>query len=621
MIKSKPNDKPLFTVWRVALFVTFLFSIMLYLPAMMGAAIWDDFELIDGSCFGKNTLVSALTKPFLKHYFRPMTSVSFVIDSGFAKSTPFFYHQTNILLHAVTALFVACLTLAITKRMWAGVAGGLFFAAQPVQVGATAWIGGRTDVLSAFFLAGFMLTLVLYHQSAKKGWLIGSAALFFFAATAKEQAFAILPAVPLSVYAFGSGKRSDAFRISIPFAIAAVMFVVFWAINAPFPQGAHAGILNTLTVSIKTFAHYSLAFLVPNRASLLTWTLENYKGPLWLGVGVFLIGSSVWLFRLLWIRNRSLAWLAACAFLVYLPISNFPQVPSFVAGPYRCAEAGTAVACLFGAGLAWAIANKRFLLAIPLAANLVWGGMISWTGVHDYITEYDFFAKAAKIDPHFIVGVTHHMQGLDALNRSRESLVESDKLLFWIFGTHQWHTQIKRRGQRVLTKDVMARLHSNSGVPDVRSLGWHISSRAASLSHLSRDSEAILVERDALTLSPRDPRINFAYGALVVKTDRLDAIRHWEFALTVSPRFPACMSALAHERVVDHRYADAVKLLEPVMNDLSWNSDAWIDLADAKIGLKDYRGALAALAGGSKAMLPNKKEIQKRVERIQLLMK
>jgi hypothetical protein len=621
MSKPKPPDKPLFTVWRVALFVTFLFSIALYLPAMMGAAIWDDFELIDGSGFGKNNLVSALTKPFLKHYFRPMTSVSFVIDSGFAKSTPFFYHQTNILLHAVTALLIACLTLAITKRMWAGIAGGLFFAAQPVQIGATAWIGGRTDVLSAFFLAAFMLTLVLYHQSTKKGWLIGSAVLFFLAATAKEQAFAILPAVPLSVYAFGTKKRSDAIRISIPFAIAAVLFVVFWAINAPFPQGSHAGALNTFVVAVKTFAHYSLAFLVPNRASLLTWTLENYKGPIWLGVGALMIVAAVWLFRVLWEKNRSLAWLAVCAFLVYLPISNCPEVPSFVAGPYRCAEAGTAVACLFGAGFGWAVANKKFLIAIPFAANLVGGGMITWTGVHDYITEFDFFAKAAKIDPHFIVGVTHHMQGLDAANRSQESLVESDKLLYWIFGTHQWHIQIKRKGQKALTENVMARLHSNSGVPDVRSLGWHISSRAASLAHLDRTPEAILVEKDALTLSPRDPRINYAYGALVVKTDRVDAIRHWEFALTVSPRFPACMSALAHERVVDHRYAEAVKLLEPVMTDLSWNSNAWLDLADAKIGLKDYKGALAALAGGSHAMLPNKEEIQKRVDQIKLLAK
>lgn len=620
-MKPKPNDKPLFTVWRVALFVTFLFSIMLYLPAMMGAAIWDDFELIDGSGFGKNNLVSALTKPFLKHYFRPMTSVSFVVDSGFAKATPFFYHQTNILLHAVTALLIACLTLAVTKRMCAGIAAGLFFAAQPVQVGATAWIGGRTDVLSAFFLAAFMLTLVFYHQSAKKGWLFGSAALFFLAATAKEQAFAILPAVPLSVYAFGSRKRSDALRISIPFGIAAVLFVVFWAINAPAPQGAHAGVVNTVVVALKTFAHYALAFFVPNRASLLTWTLENYKGPIWVGVGALMVAFSIWFFRLLWTKNRSLGWLAVCAFLVYLPISNCPEVPSFVAGPYRCAEAGTAVACLFGAGFGWAVANKRFLLAVPFAANLIGGGMITWTGVHDYITEYDFFAKAAKIDPHFIVAVTHHMQGLDAANHSKESLIESDKLLYWIFGTHQWHSQIRRKGQGVLTKDVMARLHTNSGVPDVRSLGWHISSRAASLAHLDRNTEAIQAEKDALTLSPRDPRINFAYGSLVVKTDRVDAIRHWEFALTVSPRFPACMSALAHERVVDHRYADAIRLLEPVMTDLSWNSDAWIDLADAKIGLKDYKGALGALEGASKSMLPKKKDIAQRVELIKQLAK
>src|ERR1019366_5137207 len=123
----------------------------------------------------KNTLVAAFTHPFLGHYFRPLTSASFVFDSSFAKQTPFFYHQTNILIHAITAVLVACLTLLITKKKVAGVLAGLLFATQPLQVGAAAWIGGRTDVLSAMFLAAFMVALVQYYEARKIGWLIVSA--------------------------------------------------------------------------------------------------------------------------------------------------------------------------------------------------------------------------------------------------------------------------------------------------------------------------------------------------------------------------------------------------------------------------------------------------------------
>ncbi len=59
----------------------------------------------------------------------------------------FLTHQTNILLHALTAVLVACLALCITQQKLAGFVAGLFFAAQPWQVAAAAaWIGGRTDV-------------------------------------------------------------------------------------------------------------------------------------------------------------------------------------------------------------------------------------------------------------------------------------------------------------------------------------------------------------------------------------------------------------------------------------------------------------------------------------------
>ena len=94
---------------------------------------------------------------------------------------------------------------------------GLFFATQPLQVGATAWIGGRTDVLSAMFLAAFMVTLVKYHQTSQGKWLGLATVTFLLAALAKEQALFVLPAVPLSVYALGSRKKEDIWRITRPF--------------------------------------------------------------------------------------------------------------------------------------------------------------------------------------------------------------------------------------------------------------------------------------------------------------------------------------------------------------------------------------------------------------------
>ena len=132
---------------------------LIYLPALWGRPVWEDPALISGDGTGGTTLIGAFTHAFLGSYYRPLTSVSFFIDRHFADNTPYIYHQTSVLLHAATALLICWLTLLLTKKHLAGVLAGLCFAVQPAQVGAVAWIGGRTDVLSTFFI---VLTAVSY---------------------------------------------------------------------------------------------------------------------------------------------------------------------------------------------------------------------------------------------------------------------------------------------------------------------------------------------------------------------------------------------------------------------------------------------------------------------------
>jgi len=590
----------------------FLFSIILYLPSLMGGAIWDDVDLIKGKAFGGNTLVAAFTKPFLGHYFRPFTSASFVIDSSYAKETPFFYHQTNILLHAVTAVFVSCLVLAITDKKGAGILAGLFFAAQPLQVAAAGWIGGRTDVLSAFFLAAFMLCLVRYHKAAtsNKVWLALATLMFLFGALAKEQALAIFPAVPLSVFAFGSRKWKDAWRLCIPFGIAVVVFIVLWIIDAPAPVGARSSIFYAVTLALRTAAFYGLALLAPNRPSLLTYTLENYRGVLWIAVGAALVAGFIFLVRYLWKNHRPWAWVAICALLVYIPVGNLPPVASFVTGPYRVAESGPAAAALLGIGCAYAFAKKWYLLAGAFLANLAVGAYVSWWGIHQWSTPLSFFEEVAKNDPHFLIGVGNYAHSLDLENRPEEELRITNRTLTWVFGTDKWEDLLANEKMSAFTPDVIERLRTNNGIPDKKALGWFISCHASGLSREDKPAEAIKVEREALMVGPKDARIHFAYGQLVIKTDRQDAIKHWEIALKLAPTYTACAGALAHERVVDGRYAEAVKLLDFALPDVGWNGSYWIDMANAKLGLHDLAGARKALFQARKALFVKKADVE-----------
>ena len=612
-------EKRLLTWWRIGLIGVFAASVLLYLPSLMGGAIWDDFDLISGAAFGKNTYYSAFNHAFLGHYFRPLTSASFVFDSTFAKATPFFYHQTNILIHSITAVLVACLTFLCTKKQVAGILAGLFFAAQPMQVGAAAWIGGRTDVMSAMFLAAFMVCLVLYHQSTKKGWLVLSVLTYFLAGISKEQALAVLPAVALSIYIFGSKKGKDALKLCIPYLLSIAVVIVMWIIDAPAPSRAPNSFPHTITLALRSAAHYGLAFFAPNNHSLLTWTLESYRGPLWILTGAALVSGGIAAFIFCWKKNRPVAWLAVCGLLVYLPVSNFPVVPSFVAGPYRVAEPGTAVACLLGACFAWALTLKRWPVALLCGLNLIAGTMVTWTGIHLWADSQQFFSGVAHTDPHFIVGVGNYAQGLNDSGKPEESLKWTNGLLTWIFHTKDWRLLLEKQKLKALTPEVNLRLRTNGGNPDMKALGWFVGVQASSYSRLKDTFDAVEVEKVALLIAPSDARLHFAYGQLIVSFDRKEAIEHWEYALVLLPHYAVCAAALAHERIIDGRYSDAVKLLEEHMGNLGWNSSAWIDLADAKIGMKDYGGATRALDSADRAIFVKKDLIDLRRKRIKAL--
>lgn len=587
----------------------------------MGGAIWDDVDLISGAAFHGNTMKSAFTHPFLGHYYRPLTSASFVIDSWFAKETPFFYHQTNILLHSFAAVLVAIIAFQITRKPLAGVLGGLFFAAQPLQVGAAAWIGGRTDVLSAFFLAAFIPALIQYFHTEKRGWLYASAFLWFLAALSKEQAAASLIAVPLSAYAFGSRDKKMIWPVCKPFAVALGIYILGWCVGAPPPYGAHNGLIETITLALRTASHYGLALLVPTKGPILMFTLENIRHPIWILVGALLVAGFVWGFTYCWKNHKPFAWVVTCGLLVYMPVSNFPTVPSFVVGPYRCAEAGTAGAVALGVIAAYGITSRKYWLALLMTANLAASVYVSNWGVHQFTTPLDFFTKAAQLDPHFIVGVGNYAHSLDLEERSPEALVLTDRTLTWIFGTPKWKAELQKKGWDALTPEVRKTLRTNGGIPDIKALGWFISCNAASLSNLNRKKEAIEISKIAVTIAPTDARINYQIGQLLLDSDRPKAIKYWEKAIKLVPTFSACAQSLAHERVKDGRYQDALDLLNKAVKDIGWNGNVWMDIAEAKAGLHDYAGALKALdQAGSTMFAASKVKVSERRKQIEALL-
>ena len=81
----------------------------------------------------------------------------------------------------------------------------------------------------------------------------------------------------------------------------------------------------------------------------------------------------------------------------------------------------------------------------------------------------------------------------------------------------------------------------------------------------------------------------------MITVDRPLAIRCWENALKLNPNYSDCELSLGRERLRDGRYKEAIKLLTHALAADPNGGRSWMDLADADIGVHDYKGASAAL--------------------------
>ena len=141
-----------FTFWRQpALFAAIIIAVaVVYLPALHGDFVWDDFLLITGNPLLQNFsgLVEIWSGGRTADYF-PVTNTAFWIEHHLFGASPTGYHVVNILLQIANALLV----WRLLKRLnipgaWLA---GLIFGIHPVHVASVAWISELKNLLAMFF--------------------------------------------------------------------------------------------------------------------------------------------------------------------------------------------------------------------------------------------------------------------------------------------------------------------------------------------------------------------------------------------------------------------------------------------------------------------------------------
>jgi hypothetical protein len=180
-----------------------------------GAFQFDDF---------RNVVRDPATSDFtvllerLPHGLRPLTRLSYFLDTQLYGMQPAGFLSTNLLLHAITVLLVFSLARRRLDDV-AALAAALLFAVQPANAEVVAYISGRsTGLMTPLLLGG----LLLYDHGKRRGALL----LFALACLAKEHAL-IFPALVLAWELTRSERRAGVVRdLAIAIVLAAIVAVV-----------------------------------------------------------------------------------------------------------------------------------------------------------------------------------------------------------------------------------------------------------------------------------------------------------------------------------------------------------------------------------------------------------
>ena len=202
-----------------------------YANSFASGFVWDDnWLIISKQAFFSQpeNAVKILTLPDAPlggklPYYRPLNTLTYMLDHYLWGLHPFWYHLENILLHALVVILFYLLLIEVFEDRRLAFFAAVLFAVYPVNTEAVDVISNRNTL----FCAAFSLASLLFLAREGIKWTIMALSAYFLALLSKEPAVVL----PFFLLTFGLTAREKRFkmkkRVLISFfAITAVYFVI-----------------------------------------------------------------------------------------------------------------------------------------------------------------------------------------------------------------------------------------------------------------------------------------------------------------------------------------------------------------------------------------------------------
>src|SRR4030042_5284946 len=198
VMPGQPKVKSAFILFLIA-----VLTVGIYFNSLKGGFVFDDKPMIVQYDFIKD--IRNILKAFISstnifgntNYYRPLQTVSYMVDYFLWAGDPLGFHMTNVMFHilAVMAIYFFIILL-FGNKIYAALTA-LFFSVLPVHTAAVSYIAGRADsILCLFAVLSLHCYIKFKYLKTGKGCFALSVLFFIFALLTKESAL-IVPLVIL----------------------------------------------------------------------------------------------------------------------------------------------------------------------------------------------------------------------------------------------------------------------------------------------------------------------------------------------------------------------------------------------------------------------------------------
>ena len=326
------------------LFIIFLLLICIavYSNSLFNSFVFDDMSLVVDNPYIKN--LSCVGKVFQKdlwdfayegnkpNYYRPLQTLSFMLDYRLWRLNPFGYHLTNVFIHFLNASLVFLFIYLIWKNFLISVISSILFCVHPINTSAVTYISGRADLLASFFiLSTFLCAVLLFKHQINKGlYFCFSIFLSILALLSRENAV-IIPLGILFLSFFVKGKIEDKIKLFFASILTVFLYLYFRIeiLNIPLSRPT----LLSINFPLKII---NFLYLIVSYISLLIAPVDLYLthavSPIiyisdirfWIALCFFVIILNLWyLKRRNNILNFSIWWFFIFALPIFFIMAGF----------------------------------------------------------------------------------------------------------------------------------------------------------------------------------------------------------------------------------------------------------------------------------------------------------